>query len=109
MTQIALIARLRAKPGRRDELLAALGELVSAVERESGTLVYLLHTDDADEDSVWFYELYADAAALEEHRTSDTMQRMKPRFGELLAEPIDVVTSELVGGKISAEPTMRPT
>ncbi len=109
MAQIALIARLRAKPGRRADLLDALDELVSAVERESGTLVYLLHTDDADEDSVWFYELYANAAALEEHRTSDTMRRMKPRFGELLAEPIDIVTGELVDGKISAEPTMRPT
>ncbi len=103
MTRMALIARLRAKPGRRDELLAVLGKGLSAAEDEPGTLVYLMHTDDTDDDMVWFYELYTDAAAFEEHRTSERMRGMKPLLGEILAGPVDLVKGRLVGGSVSAE------
>ncbi len=99
MTQLALIARLQAKPGRRGDLLETLSRGVSAVEEEPGTLVYLMHTDEADDDLVWFYELYSHVAALDDHRTSEAMKAMKPLLGELLAAPVDITRGRLVGGK----------
>lgn len=99
MTQLALIARLQAKPGRRDDLLETLSRGVSAVGEEPGTLLYLMHTDEADDDLVWFYELYSHDAAFDDHRTSETMKAMKPVLGELLAAPVEITRGRLVGGK----------
>ena len=46
MTAPAIIAKITAQPGRRDELVAALQAMVDAVAEEPGTVQYVLHTDD---------------------------------------------------------------
>jgi quinol monooxygenase YgiN len=85
MGKMALIARMTAAPGKRNELVEALGGLVKGVEDEPGTLVYVLNTDDADENVVWFYELYADQDALAAHSTSDTMKTVGRELAALMA------------------------
>ena len=85
MTKVALVARMTAAPGKRDELVEAFGALYDAVAGEEGTEVYALHLDAGNEDVVWFYELYRDMDALTTHGTSDAMKAMGPRFGSLLA------------------------
>ena len=85
MTKVALVARMTAAPGKRDELVEAFGALYEAVAGEEGTEVYALHLDAGDEDVVWFYELYRDMGALTAHGTSDAMKAMGPQFGSLLA------------------------
>lgn len=64
---LAVFATLRAAPGRRDELVAALEAGFPAVEAEEGTLVYALHTDATDADLVHYYELYASREAFDLH------------------------------------------
>jgi quinol monooxygenase YgiN len=85
MSKVAMIAKLTAVEGRRDELVAALEKIFDSVENEQGTLVYALHTDSADESAVWFYELYADNAALETHSTSEGMSQMISALPGLVA------------------------
>ncbi len=75
------MSTMRAQPGRRDELLAILGELVAAAEAdEPGTLAYTFHTVDDDPDAVISYELFANDAALAAHRDSATVTRVLPKL-----------------------------
>src|SRR3954471_17847755 len=60
MSKTAILAKLTAQPGKRDELVEALGPLVEAVDQEPGTELYVLHTSATEPDVVWFYELYTD-------------------------------------------------
>jgi quinol monooxygenase YgiN len=78
---IAYMSTMCAQPGRREELLAILRELVATAEAdEPGTLVYTFHTVDDDPDLVVSYELFADHDALVAHRDSPTVARVMPEL-----------------------------
>lgn len=85
-SKVAVIARLKSKPGARDEMLEALGALVVAAESEPGTLAYVFHEALDDPDVVWAYELYTDQAALDTHSASTAMAEMIGAIGHLVAE-----------------------
>ena len=81
---IAYSSTMHARPGRRDELLALLQELVDvAIADEPGTITYIFHTVDDEPDTVISYELFTDEAALAVHRDSPTVERILPRLREL--------------------------
>jgi quinol monooxygenase YgiN len=78
---IAYASTMRAQPGRRDDLLAILQELVATAETdEPGTLVYTFHTVDDDPELVISYELFTDDDALAVHRDSATVARVLPQL-----------------------------
>lgn len=95
----ALLAKITAQPGKRAELVAALQAMVEAVEAEPGTVQYVLHTDDANEDIVWFYERYADDAALQAHMTSEAMKQLGASMRDLAAGRPELTRLSLVSGK----------
>ncbi|HEU4842305.1 MAG TPA: putative quinol monooxygenase [Ilumatobacteraceae bacterium] len=74
--KVAVLAKIPAQPGKRDELVAALHAFIDNANTEAGTLLYILHTDAKDPDSVYFYELYTDQDALTAHGTSDTFKEL---------------------------------
>jgi quinol monooxygenase YgiN len=84
MSKIAAVATLTATPGKRDELVKALLEMIDTAEGEEGTEVYALHTDDREPDVVHFYELYTDKDASDVHRNSEGMKAMGPKLEGLL-------------------------
>ena len=45
MPKVAMIAKLTAADGKRDELAAVLEKIFPAVEQEAGTEAYVLHED----------------------------------------------------------------
>jgi quinol monooxygenase YgiN len=83
--KVAMVAKMTAVEGKRDELVATLDRLLEAVAGEEGTEVYALHLDSADADVVWFYELYTDMDALTVHGGSEAMQAVGPDLSALLA------------------------
>jgi quinol monooxygenase YgiN len=85
MSSVAMLAKLPVQPGKRDEFITAFSSMFPVVDDEPGTLVYALHTDDADPDLVWVYELYSDEEALAVHGSSDGMKAAIAAFGPLLA------------------------
>jgi quinol monooxygenase YgiN len=75
------MSTLRAQPGRRDEVLTILQELVATAEAdEPGTLQYTFHVVDDDPDLVISYELFTDEDALAVHRDSPTVARVVPQL-----------------------------
>jgi quinol monooxygenase YgiN len=84
MPQIAVVVKIAAVEGKRDDLLAELGRLVDAAKDEPGTLQYVVMADAGDPNSVLTYELYADQAALDAHASSPTMAEVGKSLGGLL-------------------------
>jgi quinol monooxygenase YgiN len=74
--KVAVLARIAAQPGKRDELVAALQAAIDNANTEAGTLLYILHTDPKDPDGVLFYELYSDQDAFTAHGTSDAFKAL---------------------------------
>jgi quinol monooxygenase YgiN len=85
MPKVAMVAKLTAIDGKRDELAAVFETLFPAVEKEDGTEVYVLHEDVGDANVIWFYELYTDEAALGVHGSSDAMKELGSKLGGLIA------------------------
>lgn len=91
MAKPALIAKITAADGKRDEVLEAFGPMMAHVrENEPGTLIYGCHTDDEDPNVVWFYELYTDDDAVAAHSGSDAMKNVGRSLKGLLAGPPEV-------------------
>jgi len=82
VSQIAVFASLRATPGRENELAELVRLLVDQADEEPGTIIYAAHQHRKDLAVFWFYEVYADAASLEEHTA---------RAGATMAEHADLL------------------
>lgn len=65
---LAMVVEFRARPGRGDDLRAALLALVEPTRAEEGCLRYDLHDDPEDPARFAFYEVWASA---EHHRAHD--------------------------------------
>ncbi|MEY2568920.1 MAG: hypothetical protein QOE35_3449 [Actinomycetota bacterium] len=76
MPKVAMIAKLTAADGKRDELAAVLEKIFPAVDQEDGTEVYALHDDLGEPNVLWFYELYRDNDAMGAHGSSEAMKEM---------------------------------
>ena len=99
MSKIGVVAKLTAQAGKRDELVAALDVALKNVETEEGTVRYILHTDNANEDLVWFYEQYTDDAAFAAHGSSEGMRAVGKAVAPFAAARPEIMVMTVVGGK----------
>jgi len=88
--RIAVVARMVAKAGRREELLKEVAPMLDVAATEDGTLAYVVHRDAVDHDAIWFYEVYRDHDARLAHQRSVTYRKLAERTPELLASTPDV-------------------
>ncbi len=99
MANLALIVKIVAQEGRRDDAVAALRPLVEAAHDEQGTEVYAMHVQADDPDTIWFYERYADDAAREAHGRSDTMKQVGGALRGLAAGRPEIIALVPVAAK----------
>ena len=99
MARVSLIAKLPTKPGKRDELVAAFGPMIDAVNEEVGTEIYILNLDNEDENLSWVYELYTDADAMGVHSGSDAMKALFGALGDLIDGAPELIMTTPVTGK----------
>ena len=85
MSKLAILAKITAQPGKREEVVAALSPMIQTATDEPGTEVYMLHTANDDPDVIWFYELYTDADAMKAHSGSPAMKEAGGRLAGLVA------------------------
>jgi (4S)-4-hydroxy-5-phosphonooxypentane-2,3-dione isomerase len=91
--KVSMLAKLKSKEGKGDELIAAFEQIFEQVGKEPGTLLYALNRAKDDPDVFWFSELYADGDALAAHGASEAMAKAAPTFAPLIAD------SELILGE----------
>ena len=88
MSRIAVIAKLVAADGKREELQARLTEHFQRVQGEEGTLVFSWQVDFRNPDAFWAYEVYAGREALAAH--AEWAAGAVEEMAELLASPPEV-------------------
>ena len=79
--RFGLIGQLKAKPGRRDELIACLEEGSRDVP---GKLAYLIALDRSDPDAFWITEIWREQADYEACLELPQVKRAAQRMAELL-------------------------
>lgn len=92
MPNVTVVAHVRAKPGKEDEVKQALQVLVEPTRREDGCLNYDLHQSDDDAALFVFYENWTSKEHLAAHAASAHIQAFRARAGEILAAPPDIKT-----------------
>ena len=84
---VALVARLRALPDRRDELTAVIE---AEWEQEPGMQVVVMHEALDDADALVFYERYESWEAARAHGERERANGSRRRIEDLLAEPMRI-------------------
>jgi len=87
---VTVIARVKAKEGKTEEVESVLMELIAPTREEPGCISYVLHQSQDDKHSFVFVENWANQTALDEHLQKPYLQAFLARADELLAEPLDV-------------------
>ena len=96
--KVAALVKVPAQPGKRDELVKALSAAIDNANTEAGTLLYIVHTDDKDPDTVYFYELYTDQDAMTAHGTSDRFKEIGKSLRDLAGgRPETTVLTPVIG------------
>ena len=71
-----VIAKLKAKSGKEDDLKKAVLDALPNVEQEEGTLVYAFNRSLTDPTEFIFYEKYTDGDALKTHSSTEHFKKM---------------------------------
>ena len=69
---LTVIAYMRAAPGKRDELRAALEALIEPTRQEKGYVNYDLHQGIEDPDRFFFYENWESGEDLDAHLAANS-------------------------------------
>lgn len=83
---LTVIAYMKAAPGKRDELRAALEALVEPTSQEQGYVNYDLHQSIEDLGLFLFYENWESGEALDAHLAAPHLTAFAARIPELLDE-----------------------
>ena len=86
---VCFVVLIRARPGRREEVWAALRELVPQVHAEPGCERYAVHAVEG-QDAFVTVERWATAGAARAHGQSAAVRRYRERIGDLV-EPSEIV------------------
>jgi quinol monooxygenase YgiN len=88
--RLTLVAFLRAKPGRSDELGHRLATLVAPARAEPGNINYDLHRSNDDPDVWVLYENWRSPADLKAHFQLPYMKEFVAHLDEVLSGEMDL-------------------
>ena len=89
---LTVVAELKAKPGKEEELRRAALALIEPTRQEEGCVQYDLHVHTGDPGRFVFYENWASREHLERHAASAHLKAFGAARSDLLAEPPRVET-----------------
>lgn len=93
----AVVAEVRAKPGKEHELRDITLPLVAKVRAEPHNIVYFLHEDRATPGHFIFYERFATKADFDAHNNTPHVQAWFARLPELAEGSVKVTHLQLRG------------
>ena len=96
MNKIAVVAMLKAKPGKEEALGKTLGKLVSPSRKDDGCISYDLHRSSDDHSVFIFYERWESKEMLDQHLTQPHLTALGKKAGELMDGPSDIKILEIL-------------
>ena len=100
----AVVADVRAKPGKEGELREATLPLVAKVRAERNNLLYFLHEDRETPGHFTFYEIFASQADFDAHNATPHVQAWFARLPELADGGVNVIRQQILGNRPAAKP-----
>lgn len=95
-SELTILARIRAKAGREEELSRELATLVPLTRTEDGCICYLLHRSNDDPALFCFVERWRSRQDLDDHLATPYLQAFLAKAEDLLAEPVAIDSFELL-------------
>ena len=93
----AIVAEVRAKPGKEKELRAATLPLVAEVRGDPKNLLYFLHEDRETPGHFIFYEIFANREDFDAHNAMPYVQAWFAKLPELADGSVKVTRTEILG------------
>ena len=94
---LRVVARIKARPDKIEEVKKLLSGLIEPTRKESGCVSYELLQNQNDPTDFTFVEEWTSAAALSAHFETEHFKNALPRIPELLDEEPDIQTYTVVG------------
>lgn len=94
---LTVVAVMRAKPGREQEVRELLEGLIEPTRAEEGNVTYALHQGAQDPAVFVFYENWAGQEALDAHFGTPHLQQALPRIPELLDGDLVITQLHRIG------------
>ena len=94
---VRVVARIVARPGKMEELLAVLHDLVEPTRKEPGCVTYELLQNKTDPTDFTFVEEWRSEEALDAHLQSPHLQEARLRLPDLSAADPDIRRYTVVG------------
>jgi len=82
------LLQLTARPGLRDDLVRVMRNYLGTLDGEPGTTLVTVALDPGEDDVVWVWEEFADAAAVQAHFEHDFFRALQLELADLLASPV---------------------
>lgn len=95
----AVVAEIRAKPGKERALRDVTLSLVAAVRAEPNNLIYFLHEDRESPGHFIFYEIFTSQTDFEAHNATPHVQAWFAKLAELADGPVKVIRMEILGNR----------
>ncbi|MEO0797271.1 MAG: putative quinol monooxygenase [Verrucomicrobiota bacterium] len=92
MSQLTVVAKITAKPGKEDATKEALLALIPTTLAEEGCLNYDMHVSCDEPGTFLFYENWASRETWEAHINNDHLQAFIASAEELLAKDVEIST-----------------
>lgn len=93
---VHLVAKIKVKPERLNELLKAIETILPTVRNEPGCIKYDLHRDRNDVTQLVMLETWKDRPALDAHVAAASFQKLKPLLDDSLVEPMSLLFLEKI-------------
>lgn len=90
MTELTVVAKVKAKKGKETVLREALISLLAPTHAEAGCVNYDLHQSMDDPTLFIFYENWKDEKSLNSHLQSPHIQRAMASAGSLIDGPLEI-------------------
>jgi quinol monooxygenase YgiN len=88
--QLTVLARIKAKAGREEEVLREIMSLIEPTRSEDGCITYDLHRAQDDPALFCLYENWRSRRDLDVHLATPYLQAFLGKAPDLLAEPVDL-------------------
>ncbi len=96
VSEITVVARAKAKPGREKDLERALRDAVAPTHEEDGCLRYVLHRSVDDSSVIMVFERWTSRQALDKHLTTPHIRRLFGIIPDLVVVPPEIAVFEVL-------------
>lgn len=88
--RLTVLARIRAKTGREEEVLEEILSLIAPTRAEEGCINYDLHRAQDDQALFCLHENWRSRQDLDDHLATPYLRAFLGNAPDLLAEPVDI-------------------